>query len=258
MTRLSARVGLLGCGVFAIVAVYACTNITDSSTAVLSLEFDSLPAPAVVIGDSLRDSTGAVALPVVRAFNVKGDEIPQPPVWFQSADSGVSVDSASGIIFGDSLIGNSARIVATVGQLQAVQRVDVTLRPDLIAAVTGEDSLKYSLADTTKDISPELQVKLTHGSAPNDSVVKSWVVSFIIVYAPDPQLGELVNDGSKPSTVDTTNTSGIAGRKIRLHPKFLSSATTVDSIVVNATAKYHGAPVNGSPVRLVLRLTPLS
>jgi hypothetical protein len=258
MTRLSARVASLGCGVFAIVAVYACTNISDASDAVLSIEFDSLPSPAVVVGDSLRDTTGAVAQPVVRAFNFKGGEISQPPVWFQSPDSGVTVDSASGIIVGDSLISNSARIVATVGHLQAVQRVDVTLRPDLIQAVTGEDTLKYSLADTTRDISPELQVKLTHGVAPDDSVVKSWIVSFIIVYIPDPQLGELVNDGSKPSTVDTTSTSGIAGRKFRLHPKFLSSATQIDSIVVNATARYRGAPVSGSPVRLVLRLTPLS
>ena len=257
MTKLWVRAALLGCGVVASATAYACTNTSDASDAVLSIQFDSLPAPAVVVGDSLRDTTGAIVQPVVRAFNFKGGEIAQPPVWFQSPDSGVTVDSASGIIVGDSLISNSARIVATVGQLQAVQRVDVTLRPDLIQAVNAEDSLKYSLGDTTKDVSTELQVKLTH-SAANDSVVKSWIVSFMIVYTPDPQLGELVNDASKPSSVDTTNTSGIAGRKFRLHPKFLSSATQVDSIVVNATARYRGAPVAGSPVRLVLRLTPLS
>jgi hypothetical protein len=258
MTKLAARVTLLECGVFAIAAAYACTSISDASDGVLSIQFDSLAAPAVVVGDSLRDTTGAVVLPVVHAFNFRGGEIAQPAVWFQSPDSGVTVDSASGTIVGDSLIASSARIVATVGKLQAVQRVDVTLRPDLIQAVNAEDSLKYSLADTTKDVSAELQVKLTHGVAPNDSVVKSWIVSFVIVYTPDPQLGELVNDASKPSSIDTTSTSGIAGRKFRLHPKFLNSATQVDSIVVNATAKYRGAPVNGSPVRLVLRLTPLS
>jgi hypothetical protein len=257
MTR-SLRAGLLGCGVIAIAAAYACTHITDSSTAVLSIEFDSLPAPGVVLGDSLRDTTGAVVHPVVRAFNFRGGEIAQAPVWFQSADSGVSVDSASGIIVGDSLISNPARIVATVGQLQAIQRVDVTLRPDLIQAQNGEDTLKYSFADTTKDISAELQVKLTHGIAPNDSLVKSWIVSFTIVYQPDPQLTELVNDAGKPSAVDTTSTSGIAGRKIRLHPRFLASTTTVDSVVINATARYRGVPVNGSPVRLILRLTPLN
>jgi len=49
---------------------------------------------------------------------------------------------------------------------------------------------------------------------------------------------------------------GIAGRKIRLHPVALGSATEVDSIIVNATAKYRGVPVSGSPVRLVLLFKP--
>ena len=53
---------------------FACTDISGSSTAVLSIEFDSLPAPAVVIGDTLRDTTGAVVHPVVRAFNFKGGD----------------------------------------------------------------------------------------------------------------------------------------------------------------------------------------
>jgi hypothetical protein len=39
---------------------------------------------------------------------------------------------------------------------------------------------------------------------------------------------------------------------------FLTSATAEDSIIVNATAKYRGAPVSGSPVRLVLKVKPRS
>ncbi|HYS70308.1 MAG TPA: hypothetical protein VEM14_08715, partial [Gemmatimonadaceae bacterium] len=38
-----------------------CTEISSSSTAVLSIQFDSLGAPSVVVGDTLRDTTGAVA-----------------------------------------------------------------------------------------------------------------------------------------------------------------------------------------------------
>jgi hypothetical protein len=107
-------------------------------------------------------------------------------------------------------------------------------------------------------VSPQLTVKLSHGVAPNDSVVKSYIVSFAIVSQSDPKLGELINDAGKPSVVDTTDTNGVAGRAIRLHPLFLSSATTVDSIIVNATARYRGAEVSGSPVRLVLKLKPRS
>ena len=232
----------------------ACTDISGSSTSILSITFDSLSAPSVVVGDTLRDTTGAVVRPVVHAFNFQGEEIIPAPVFFLSPDSGITVDSATGIVVGDSLRSTPARIVATVGILQAIQNVDVTLRPDFAQAVNTLDTLQYSPIDTTLNVSPQLQVKLTHGLAPNDSVVKSYIVSFAIVAQSDPQLGELVNDAGKASVVDTTDASGIAGRKIRLHPVFLKSA--VDSIVINATAKYRGVQVNGSPVRLVLLLKP--
>lgn len=239
-------------------AALACSDVSGSSTSVLSIQFDSLAAPSVVVGDTLRDTTGAVILPVVHAFDFKGNEILPAPVWFLSPDSGVVVDSLTGIVFADSLRSTPARIVATVGSLQAIQKVDVTLRPDSLAAVNGVDSLSYSLLDTTLNVSPILTVKLTHGVAPNDSAVKSYIVSFAIVSQSDPQLGQLVNDAGKPAVVDTTDANGIAGRAIRLHPLFLTSATTVDSIIVNATAKFRGAQVKGSPVRLVLKVKPRS
>lgn len=254
MNSSSARAVLLVfLGIVGVDAV-ACTDISGGSTSVLSMQFDSLPAPSVVVGDTLRDTTGAVVRPVVHAFNFQGEEIIPTPVFFLSPDSGVTVDSVTGIVVGDSLRSTPARIVATVGTLQAIQFVDVTLRPDLVQAVNALDSLQYSLLDTTLNVSPLLQVRVAHGVAPNDSTVKSYIVSFAIVAQSDPQLGELVNDAGKASVVDTTDASGMAGRKIRLHPAFLRSP--VDSIVVNATAKYRGVQVNGSPVRLVLLLKP--
>jgi hypothetical protein len=210
----------------------------------------------VVVGDTLRDTTGTVIVPVVRAFNFKGEEITPVAVRFQSPDSGVTVDSITGTVVGDSLRSTPARIVATVGSLQAIQRVDLTLRPDLIAAIHGLDTLAYSLLDTTVNVSSPLTVKLTHGVAPNDSVVKSYIVSFAIVSQSSPGLGQLVNDGGKSSVIDTTDTNGVAGRAIRLHPLFL--ANPVDSIIVNATARYQGNAVSGSPVRLVLVVRPRS
>jgi hypothetical protein len=239
-------------------AAMACTDLSGSSTSVLSIQFDSLAAPSVVVGDTLRDTTGAVIFPVVHAFDFNGDEITSIPVRFQSPDSGVVVDSITGVVFGDSLRSTPARIVATVGTLQAIQRVDVTLRPDLMVAVKGRDTLSYSLIDTTVNISHSLTVKLTHGIAPNDSAVKSYIVSFAIVSQTDPNLATLINDAGKPSVVDTTDASGVAGRAIRLHPLFLTSGTTVDSIFVNATARFKGVPVSGSPVQLVLLLRPRS
>jgi len=248
------------CFVLAVVTVStvaaACSDVSGSSTSVLSIQFDTLPSPSVVVGDTLRDTTGAVVRPIVHAFNFKGAEITPAPVFFLSPDSGISVDSATGIVVGDSLRSTAARIVATVGTLQAVQRVSTTLRPDILIGKNVFDSLLYSITDTTSIVSPALTVMLSHGIAPNDSAVGSYIVSFAIVSQPDPQLSELVNDVSKPSLVDTTDASGIAGRKVRLHPLHLSSGTQVDSIIVRATAKYRGAIVRGSPVRLVLLFKP--
>lgn len=252
----AARAGLLVIFAIAALAPFACSDIVTSSASVLSIVFDSLGAPSVVVGDTLRDTTGAVVRPVVHVFNFKGEEIAQAPVYFLSPDSGITVDSATGIVTADSLRSTPARIVATIGTLQAAQNVNVTLRPDSLQAVNALDSLHYSSLDTTLNVSPQLQVKLTHGIAPNDSAVTSWIVSFAIVAQSDPRLGELVNDGGLASVVDTTDATGIAGRKIRVHPLFITSA--VDSIVVNATAKYRGVQVSGSPVRLVLLLKPAS
>lgn len=254
-SRSATRAALLVILAIAGLAPFACSDIVSSSASVLSIVFDSLSAPSVVVGDTLRDTTGAVVRPVVHVFNFKGEEVAQASVFFLSPDSGVTVDSATGIVTADSLRSTPARIVATVGTLQAVQNVDITLRPDTLEAVNAIDSLHLSVLDTTLNVSPLLQVKLTHGIAPNDTAVKSWIVSFAIVAQTDPKLGELVNDAGRASVVDTTDATGIAGRKIRVHPLFFTSSTT-DSIVVNATAKYRGAQVSGSPVRLVLLLKP--
>jgi hypothetical protein len=236
--------------------IAACTDVSGSSSAVLSLQFDSLPTPSIVVGDTLRDTTGAIVYPVVHAFNYKGDEIATAPIYFQSPDSGITVDSATGLIVADSLRSAPARIIATIGKLQAIQRINVTLRPDAIAASDGIDTLKYFLLDTTKNVSNALSVKLSHGVSPNDSAVTNYLVSFAIVAQSNPNLSELVNDAGRPSTVDTTDASGIAGRKIRVHPVNLGNGTTVDSVIVQATARYRGQLVTGSPVRLVIVLEP--
>jgi hypothetical protein len=241
----------------ALLAAFSCTDLTGNAGSVLSIQFDSLASPSVVVGDTLRDTTGVVVAPVVHAFNFDGDEITTVPVRFKSPDSGVKVDSITGIITADSLRSTTARIFATVGSLQAVQRLDVTLRPDAMAAAKAQDTLLYSLVDTTLNISPQLKVTLKHGTPPNDSAVKSYIVSYAIVAQRNPQLGELVNDAGRPSFVDTTGADGVAGRAIRLHPLFLS-ATPTDTILVDATARYRGAVVAGGPVRFTLILKPRS
>jgi hypothetical protein len=255
MIRQRASTGIALTLAFAAVAALACGDVSGGSTSVLSIQFDSLGAPSVVLGDSLRDTTGAVIRPVVHAYNFSGNEIIPAPAWFVSPDSGISVDSATGIVVGDSLR-TGARIIATVGGLQAIQKVDVTLRPDFILAVHNFDSLTYSQLDTTKNFSPMLSVQLRHGVPPNDSAVTSYIVSFSIVSESAPNLAQLINDSRIRSVIDTTDATGTVGRALYIRPDLITSASGIDSIVVNASARYRGALVSGSPVRLVLKVKP--
>lgn len=237
----------------AAVLVAACVNISDNADTVLSLEFDPLASPSVVVGDSLRDTTGALAAPSVRAFNYRGEEIVSPPIRFHAPDPGISIDNITGVISGDSLRTTPVRVVASVGSLQALQLLDITLRPDAVSALDGRDTLAYSLLDSTVNVSKALTVKLIHGLPPLDSAVRSYVISFAVISGGDPLLAELVN-GGRISTIDTTDASGVAGRAVKIRPLYLGG--TVDSVIVNATVKFRGTPISGSPVRLVLVLTP--
>jgi len=243
---------LIGVGMSAAVS---CTDIPTDSNAVLALAFDSLPAPSVVLGDTLRDTTG-VATPLrATVFNFQGEVISDAAITFSSPDRGVRVDGPSGFVVADSLRTTPARIIASVGNLQSLLRLDVSLRPDTVAPSPGRDSLSYSLIDTTLNVSRSLNVRVLHGVTA-DSAVGSYLVSFAVTSAGDGTLARLVNDAGRTSRVDTTDASGIAGRKIRLDPARLASL--VDSVIVQATVKHRGAQIRGSPVRLVLRVRPVT
>jgi hypothetical protein len=235
-------------------AFSSCSEIPTSDSAVLSLTFDSLPAPAVVLGDTLRDTTGAAAPVRATVYNFQGNVIVNPPLRFQALDRGIRIDSVTGFVIGDSLRATPARVAVSVDGLQATSLLDVTLRPDTIVPVKERDSLLYSLVDTTRNLSPALAVRAHHSLTSLDSAVKSYIVSFAISSPADPQLAMLVNDAGKESRVDTTDANGEASRKIRLTPARLTAIT--DSIIVLATVKYRGAHVRGSPARIALKVQP--
>jgi len=232
----------------------ACTEISSNKNELLSVQFDALASPSVVVGDSLRDTTGLLALPHVAAFNFQGDTIDLPTIRYHALDRGVTVDSVSGLIIGDSLRATAVRIIASVGLVQAQQLLALSLRPDTILAGTARDTIILTALDTTKNVSKLVGVKLVHRAA-TDSPVPSYIVSFQIVSPSNPAFADLINEGGTLSHVDTTDSGGLAGRQIRLHTGKLN-LTATDSIVVNATAKYRGVKVKGSPVRLVVVFKP--
>jgi hypothetical protein len=235
-------------------AILACTEIPTGAGDILSVQFNPLPSPSVVVGDSLRDSLGVVRSPSVTAFNFNGEEVSNPQVVFLALDRGIHVDGATGVVTGDS-VRTGARISARVGSLDVSTQIAVTLRPDSVAPLNLSDSLSYSLLDTL-NVSDPIGVKVfnTTANAGTAQPVGSYLVSFL-VNPGDSAVGKLVSDGGAVRTsLDTTDASGTASRRIRIDVSKLRGQ--IDSVIVQAFVRYRGAAVRGTPLRLVLKLKP--
>ena len=234
--------------------VLACTEIPTGADDVLSFQLNPLPSPSVVVGDTLRDSTGVVAPLTITAFNYSGDVIEDAAARFRAVDARVRVDSLTGIVVGDSVSETPSRILAVLDGFNTFINLPVVLRPDTVIEANARDSLGYSLTDTTENVSNAMGVRVLHGLATTDSAVASFRVTFDMVAPADTALARLVNDAGFRTRVDTTDASGGASRKIRIDVTRLTAP--VDSVIVLANVRYRGQHVRGSPVRLVLKLKP--
>lgn len=248
------RAGAIPIGfISGVILLAACVEIPTGANDVLSMQLNALPAPSVVVGDTLRDSSGVVSPIGITAYNYSGDSATSPVVRFSVLDRGIRVDSVTGIVIGDS-VRSTARVLARLNGLTATAVLAVTLRPDTVGLSNGRDSLSYSLTDSTANLSPAIGIRVVHGAGASDSVVASYFVSFRIVSPTTTGLAELVADNGRASASDTTDASGIASRRIKLDPTKLT--TVIDSVIVQASVKYRGANVKGSPARLVLKVKP--
>ena len=249
-------------------ALFACDNIPAPPNGVLAISQVFLPAPAVVVGDSLRDSTGRAAPLAIVAFGVGGDK----DTITKFAPSFVVLGRGAHLIAGNYVIGDSAlttplQVVGTVGTLQtAPASLNVTARPDSIGSglLVPVAPIMFNLLDSTS--SANLSVFLT-ASVVNISIlpisgVPSVIVHYSIAHQPPGLNGQatgvLIVSGGAPGTVDTTDASGNANSQIRLRPVALASPSAVDSFVVLVSAQYAGTPLRGSPTRFVVPVQPPS
>lgn len=232
----------------------ACVEIPTGTDELLSFQINALPSPSVVVGDTLRDTTGVVTPLSVTAFNYLGEPVEGAPVRFRALDGRVRVDSVTGIVIGDSANTTSSRVLAAIDGFSGFIPIRVVLRPDTVVDANVRDTLSYSLTDTAANVSDALGVRVLHGFLTTDSAVQSFRVTFDIVGTAHPELATLVNDAGSATRVDTTDASGLANRKIRLNVSRL--VTPVDSVIVMANVKYRGQHVRGSPKRLVLEIKP--
>lgn len=241
----------------------SCTNVATSPATAVALEFDTLPFPAVVTGDTLRDSLGRAAPLNAVAYNASGTVIANAGIRYLALDTGLTIDGA-GIVTAQARNG-TVRLVASVGALQSVtpRTLEVARRPDTVL-VTGKpvDTLRFTIPDSAlRNVTASLGVRVaTRDTAGGITGSKGWLVSYQTFFhgaaltSTDTTRASLWAEGSRTSPLDTTTADGAAGRTLRIRSLLLP--TTPDSFVVIASVRYRGAAVRGSPVRFVIHTRP--
>ena len=197
----------------------------------------------MVVGDTMRDSTGAVAPLRVVAFTAAGDTVAGTTATF------VMLNSKAHLVGGAMLVADdtgSARVLGGIGSLQTLpETVKVTLSPDTLYAADSTRHLKtYAFPAETLATSADLTTRVGHKNGTTLTDVDAVIVRFSIASAP-PAKGSvptvtLVN-GNEVSTRDTTS-GGRSARTARLRINQLTSLA-LDSAVVLATASHRGVTI---------------
>lgn len=244
--------------------VGSCTQIGTSPTVVTAIEFDTLPYPAVVTGDTLRDSLGKAAPLHAIAFNAAGGVIANAPITFLALDSGLTI-APSGIVTAQ-LRNGAVRVIASAPGLQSVpETLIVARRPDTVFATSPVvDTLLYVLPDNASaNVSPALTLQIaTLDTSGSIAGTQGWLVSYQVLFhgnvlaVADTSVASLWSGAGKPALIDTTALGGTASRTLRVRPAGLP--TVAESVTVIATVRYRGVSVRGSPVTYLIQLRPKS
>ena len=243
----------------------ACAEIGLGPNEAAAIELDPFPSPSVVVGDTLRTIDGVVAPVRARVFNVGGDIISDAAPRYLYADynidSALAIDSATGIVVAKTLVAGDKRIAARIGgTLQVLRGIRIVPRPDSVSGTSLTEILGTTVPDTGRqgqenNSTKALSVTVRNRDGNAVSPVRSWPVRFQLVSPANPTNDTmaavyLVDDQGRASTLDTTDDSGAAGRRVRVRALQFPVGAAVESVVVRATVTYRGQPLKGSPVRI--------
>jgi hypothetical protein len=241
-------------------ALWACTEFATEPGVPVALSFTALPAPSVVLGDTLRDASGAPVQVEAMALDALGDPVDVSGIVFRSSDAQLFVVSPERYVVADtpyyivtanptngaldSTRVDSAFVLASAGGVQSAIRLSVTRVPEELVRESGErDSVEFSPLTAIVDSAQPLRVTL---ESAGDSAVYRYLVSFSILH----DGAEVPQDSTSPftlrngrggpiSTIDTTGADGIAERAVRIDRRRLPCPAdhTPDSIVVVASVR---------------------
>lgn len=246
----------------ALFAAVSCAELGTGVGNVSYIAFDGIPWPALLAGDTLRDSLGVAAPLRAHAYDANGREITDAPFRFFTLDTGVVVDS-NGTMRATTRRDGTVRVVASLGGLQSDDRLlRVTRRPDsTFASGATAVTLEYAIPDVATNVGPEMRVSLvSRDTARVNPGVGGWRVRWRTVHAgdtlavTDTSWVALQTTGGARSAVDTTAADGSSVRKLRVFSTRIPAP--IDSFIVLADIRLYGARVPGSPVRFVVRVSP--
>jgi hypothetical protein len=241
-----------------------CETPVGSAGTLNAIEFSGIPFPAVIIGDTLRDSLGVATPLQATAYDGRGAVIPDADFRFLSPDTGVTI-GPTGFLTTTRERG-VIRVFASLGTLQSARRtITVTPRPDTVSANgTARLTLEYVLPDGSANLTGDIGVSVRNLSGPTatPASVIGWPVRWRLVYRGDTlspgdtTLAVLQSSAGRRGVLDTTSSAGTSIRRLRVFSNRLPIAT--DSFEVVAEVRRHGRPVAGSPIRFWVRVAPKS
>jgi hypothetical protein len=241
-------------------ALAGCTDVSTDPAIPLSLQFDSLPALAVVVGDTMRGDSLTPARIPVRAFDGNGGAVSDSLLRVFGIDPS-SVQSFR-LIPGFRIVGvretAAVRIVAQAGALQSQTQTFAVVPPPtgIVRATTVNDSIVYDRPDTTQrdaDVSVNVirQVPDSAAVTLNGLRVRFSVDSFSRNILDSVRLE---GTGSPRPARSAVVVNGAATIRVKAYPRPGATGTgTVRLLVEHVT---RGAASAGSPVTLSVRLLP--
>jgi hypothetical protein len=246
------------CGIISTTLVAAsCIDLSVDPDEIVAIELGDFAWPSIVAGDTLRDASGAIAPLVARLFDGDGDPV-TGPVEFLVERPGVRVVGGDRLVADDTASGTIGIIASTEGVQSVVRQIEIVVAPRSLLADGVITPLRWVFSDNpASNTSQPLGVRVIAGP---DTGVRSWIVTFQleaagrVISQTDTTQIFLVGDNGRPSYVDTTDASGSASRRVRL--KIAPGLVAPDSAIVTVRASYKGQPLTGSPVRLVLPISP--
>jgi hypothetical protein len=243
-----------------VAALAGCTDVSTDPAIPLSLQFDSLPALAVVVGDTMRGDSLTPARIPVRAFNGNGGAVSDSLLRVLGIDA--SSVQAFRLIPGLRIVGlreaAAVRIVAQAGAVQSQTQTFAVVPPPtgIVRSSAVNDSIVYDRPDTSlrfADVGVNVirQVPDSAAITLNGLRVRFAVDSFSRTILDSVQLVGIPSGRPARSAVVT---GGAARIRVKAYSRPGVTGNGVVRLLVSHVTR--GAPSAGSPVTLSVRLVP--